>query len=168
MQGGLEDEDASEEEQVADLSGVQVEVVDGNHEGTKWLIVNGVHICHKQKEYPGEVRWRCADWRWFKCPFIISTREEDGEVKVVKMTDLEGHRCSKDKTGVILHRFKLKLKERMQSNLDENWSKIWSSERTRLLDSVKDQPELTTQLLLDMKDSRYFRQNKRQNDAPNP
>ena len=71
------------------------------------------------------------------------------------MTDLEGHRCSKDKTGVILHRFKLKLKERMQSNLDENWS----SERTRLLDSVKDQPELTTQLLLEMKDSRSFRVN---------
>ena len=75
------------------------------------------------------------------------------------MTDPEGHRCSKDKAGVILHKFKLKLKERMQANLDENWSKIWSSERTRLLDSVKDQPELTTQLLLEMKDSRSFRVN---------
>ena len=21
----------------------------------------------------GEVKWRCADWRWFKCPFVIST-----------------------------------------------------------------------------------------------
>ena len=50
---------------------------------------------------------------------------QDGEVKVVKMTEPEGHRCSKDKTGVILHKFKLKLKERMQSNLDKNWSKIW-------------------------------------------
>ena len=160
LQGGLgDDEEDAEEEGVPDLSGVHVEVVDSTHEGTKWLIVNGVHICHKQKEWPGEVKWRCADWRWFKCPFAISTREEDGEVKVVKMTDPEGHRCSKDKAGVILHKFKLKLKERMQANLDENWSKIWSSERTRLLDSVKDQPELTTQLLLEMKDSRSFRVN---------
>ena len=28
---------------------------------------------------------------------------QDGEVKVVKMTEPEGHRCSKDKTRVILH-----------------------------------------------------------------
>ena len=90
-------------------------------------------LTRRTKEQSG---WRCADWRWFKCPFIISTREEDEEIKVVKMTDPEGHRCSKDKTGVILHKFKLKLKERMQANLDENWSKVWSSERTKLLESV--------------------------------
>ena len=73
------------------------------------------------------------------------------------MTDPEGHRCSKDKTGVMLHRFKLKLKERMQSNLDEKWSKVRSSERTKLLESVKDEPEITRQLLLEMKDSRSYR-----------
>ena len=66
-------------------------------------------------------------------PYLSQAESEDvqtgdgssQEVKVVQMTDPEGHRCSKDKTGVILHKFKLKLKERMQSNLDENWSKIW-------------------------------------------
>ena len=138
VQGGLEveDEEATEEDLIPDLSGVQVELVDSTHEGTKWLIVNGIHICHKQKEWPEEVEWRCADWRWSKCPFSISTREANGEVEVIKMTDPEGHRCSKDKTGVMLHRFKLKLKERMQSNLDEKWSKVWSSERTKLLESV--------------------------------
>ena len=57
---------------------------------------------------------------------------QDGEVKVVKMTEPEGHRCSKDKTGVILHKFKLKLKERMQSNLDKNWSKIWKKKNPYL------------------------------------
>ena len=110
VEGGLEDdEEDGTEEEVLDLGGVHVEVVDSTHEGTTWLIVNGIHICHKQREWPGEVKWRCADWRWFKCPFFISTREEDGVIKVVKMTDPEGHRCSKDKTGVILHKFKLQV-----------------------------------------------------------
>ena len=45
VQGGLEDEDeedAAQEDLIPDLSGVHVEVVDSTHEGTKWLIVNGV------------------------------------------------------------------------------------------------------------------------------
>ena len=52
VQGGpeVEDEEATEEDLIPDLSGVQVELVDSTHEGTKWLIVNGIHICHKQKE----------------------------------------------------------------------------------------------------------------------
>ena len=73
VQGGLEDEDeedVTEEDLIPDLSGVQVEVVDSTHEGT--LIVYRVHICHKQREWPGEVKWRCAcccipqvtSWRW--------------------------------------------------------------------------------------------------------
>ena len=108
-------------------------VVDSTHEGTKWLIVYGVHICHKQR---GQVEMcRLENLQsalemveMVQVPFchlMSSTGGQDGEVKVVQMTDPEGHRCSKDKTGVILHKFKLKLKERMQSNLDENRSKIW-------------------------------------------
>ena len=50
VQGGLEDEDATEEDLILDLSGVHVEVVDSTHEGTKWLIVN----CHKQREWLGK------------------------------------------------------------------------------------------------------------------
>ena len=46
----VEDEDATEEDLIPDLSGVHVEVVESTHEGTKWLIVNGIHICHKQRE----------------------------------------------------------------------------------------------------------------------
>ena len=37
-----------------------MEVVDSTHEGTKWLFVYGVHICHKQIECPAEVKWRCS------------------------------------------------------------------------------------------------------------
>ena len=54
-------------------------------------------------------------------------------------------------------KFKLRLRERMTSNLDEGFAKIWSEERSKLLESLKDQPELTNQVLLEMKDSRSFR-----------
>ena len=46
VQGGpeVEDEDATEEDLIPDLSGVHIEVVDSTHEGTKWLIVNGAYL----------------------------------------------------------------------------------------------------------------------------
>ena len=131
VQGGLEDEaeeDATEEDLILDLSGVHVEVVDSTHEGTKWLIVYGVHICHKQRGQVENLQSALEMVKMVQVPFchlMSSTGGQDGEVKVFQMTDPEGHRCSKDKTGVILHKFKMKLKERMQSTLDENWSKIW-------------------------------------------
>ena len=52
VQGGheVEDEDATEEDLVLDLSGVHVELVDSTHLGTKWLIVSGDHICLKQRD----------------------------------------------------------------------------------------------------------------------
>ena len=136
VQGGpeVEDEEATEEDLVPDLSGVHVKLVDSTHEGTKWLIVNGVHICQKQREWPGDVKWQCADWRWFKCPFSISTRVENGEVKVVKMTDPEGHRCSIDKTGDFVQiQTKVERKEVIKSG-----QKFEASERTKLLESVKE------------------------------
>ena len=59
----------------------------------------------------------------------------------------------------------------MKSNLEERFGKIWSEERSKLLESLKDQPELTNQVLLEMKDSRSFRVGgtacKRKTDSPN-
>ena len=81
------------------------------------------------------------------------------------------HVCSPEKVGVIMHKFKLRLRERMKSNLEERFGKIWSEERSKLLESLKDQPELTNQVLLEMKDSRSFRVGgtacKRKTDSPN-
>ena len=101
------------------MEGVQGgKVFDSTHEGTKWLIVYGVHICHKQRGQVENLQSALEMVKMVQVPFchlMSSTGGQDGEVKVVQMTDPEGHRCSKDKTGVILHKFKLKLKERMQS-----------------------------------------------------
>ena len=65
-----EEEDEEEQDQaVQDLAGVKVELVDGL-KGSKWLIVDDVHICHKKREYSNETKWRCAAYYNFKCPFI--------------------------------------------------------------------------------------------------
>ena len=125
---------------------------------SKWFVVDDVHICHWYKKYENETKWRCSGYHLFKCPFQLSTIEkDDGEVVLVKMSDPKSHICSQEKAGVILHKFRLKLRERMQGNLDDQWNKIWAEERTKLLESLKDQPELSNQVLLEMKDARSFR-----------
>ena len=43
-------DEAGIEDAVDDFGDVQVEIVEGDKEGSTWLIVNGVHICHKQVE----------------------------------------------------------------------------------------------------------------------
>ena len=154
--GDPEEELDDEGQGADDLSEMKVELVEGDH-GVNWLVVDGVHILHKKREYPNEIKWRCSGFYNFKCPFILSTKEKDGEVVVVKMADPMVHVCSQEKVGVIMHKFKLRLRERMTSNLDEGFAKIWSEERSKLLESLKDQPELTNQVLLEMKDSRSFR-----------
>ena len=163
--GGAEQEEGAEGDEleeegngdVQDLTGVNIELVDGLNEGSKWLVVDGVHILHKMKEYTNETKWKCSAYYHFKCPFRLSTMEKDGEIILVKMADPMSHICSEDKVGVILHKFRLKLKARMQGNLDEQWSKIWGDERSKLLQSIKDDPELSSQVLLEMKNSRSFR-----------
>ena len=62
-----------------DLDGITLEVVDGMKEGSRWLIVNDVHICHKQKVFKGDDVWRCEDFRQYRCPFKIVTTREEGE-----------------------------------------------------------------------------------------
>ena len=39
------------EDQEEDLDGIKLEVVEGNKEGSRWLIVDSVHICHKQQMF---------------------------------------------------------------------------------------------------------------------
>ena len=154
-----------------DLSTVKLEVVAGNKESSRWLIVDGIHICHQQQETEKDLLWRCEDYRHFKCPFKITTTKLEGEneLKVVSMTNAELHTCAKDKVRPIVHKFRLKLANRMRKDVDVVWRKVWEEERTLLLDGLKEQPELTSQLLMELKDSRSFRdfaQRARARDVP--
>ena len=71
-EGGIEDA-------VDDFGDVQVEIVEGDKEGSTWLIVNGVHICHKQVENVKHWFWRCEDFRRYKCPFKITATEIESQ-----------------------------------------------------------------------------------------
>ena len=49
-----------------DLDGIAIEVVEGNKPGSRWLIVDFVHICHEQKVFLKHDVWRCEDFREYK------------------------------------------------------------------------------------------------------
>ena len=78
------DDNMEVEEEVDDnmeneLDGIILEVVYGIKEGSRWLIVDDVHICHKQQVFKGHDVWRCEDFRSYRCPFKIVTTKEEGE-----------------------------------------------------------------------------------------
>ena len=148
------------EDEEKDLENIKIELVEGDKAGSRWLIVDSVHICHRVQNFGANVEWRCEDHRHFKCPFkILTTGEVDNEsgVKIVKMTKAVLHTCCKDKVKPIVHKFKLRLCNRMRKDLDVNWSKIWDEERKNLIEELKESPLLTNQVLLELKDSRSFR-----------
>ena len=111
------------EDKEKDLDGIKLEVVEGNKEGSRWLIVDSVHICHKQQVFQNHDVWRCEDFRDYKCPFKIITTKEESEngLQIVTMTKKLLHNCSKDKVKPILHKFRLKLAKRMRADLDTPW-----------------------------------------------
>ena len=50
------------EDKEKDLDGIKLEVVEGNKEGSRWLIVDSVHICHKQQVFLNVYDvWRCEE-----------------------------------------------------------------------------------------------------------
>ena len=99
-----------------ELDGIILEVVDGIKEGSRWLIVDDVHICHKQQVFKGHNVWRCEDFRSYRCPFKIVTTKEEGEneLRIVSMTKAIVQNCSKDKVKPIIHKM---------LRLWQNWEK---------------------------------------------
>ena len=143
-----------------ELDGIILEVVYGIKEGSRWLIVDDVHICHKQQVFKRHDVWRCKDFRSYRCPFKNVTTKEEGEneLRILSVTEAIVHNCSKDKVKPILHKFKLKLNKRMREEVDLTWRKIWDEERKKLIDGLKNEsPLLLNQVLLEMKDAKSFR-----------
>ena len=65
MDGEL-DEDELNGDLEKDLDGIAIEVVEGNKPGSRWLIVDFVHICHEQKVFLKHDVLRCEDFREYK------------------------------------------------------------------------------------------------------
>ena len=153
----MEVEEEVDDNMENELDGIILEVVDGIKEGSRWLIVDDVHICHKQQVFKGHDVWRYEDFRSYRCPFKIVTTKEEGEneLRIVSMTKAIVHNCSKDKVKPIIHKFKLKLNKRMREEVDLAWRKIWDEEREKLIDSLKkESPLLLNQVLLELKDAK--------------
>ena len=54
-----------------DIDSHTIEIVDGEKEGSKWLIIDEIYICHRDNTSKGNVRetlgWECRGRRQFKC-----------------------------------------------------------------------------------------------------
>ena len=149
-------------------SDIKLEIVDGEKEGSRWLIVDDTHICYQNnvKGKKGEnrrwkvdsIRWECSKRRHMGCPFQIFTSlpENGAPIKALSMKKPQVHTCSAEKLTPLMHKFRLKLASRMQDDLDLSWTKIWNEERQLLLEEVKDQPGLLQQVILEMGDAELF------------
>ena len=183
LQGTVEDEDRVDEEDRADEEGradeedraleeeeegvgehfkdTELEPLGGDREGTTWLVINGVHICYMRKDRGSKktTAWECAGRRRLGCQFKIRTTNSEGPeaLSIITMSDPEIHTCSADKVAPLMQKFRLRLSTRMTEDLDVGWSKIWTEERSRLLGSLKDHPELNQQVMLEMSDVEAFR-----------
>ena len=49
LDANIEVEEEADDNMENELDGIILEVVDGIKEGSRWLIVDDVHICHKQQ-----------------------------------------------------------------------------------------------------------------------
>ena len=140
---------------------IELELIGGEREGTTWLVIDAVHIClmRKDKSTKKTTAWECSGRRRLGCEFKIRTTnfEGPGALKVVTMSDTEIHTCSADKVAPLMQKFRLQLNKRMTEDLDVGWSKIWNEERSSLLGSLKNQPELHQQVISEMGDSECFR-----------
>ena len=128
-------------------SDIKLEIVNGEKEGSGWLIVDDTHICYQNnvKGKKGEnrrwkvdsIRWECSKRRHMGCPFQIFTSlpENGAPIKALSMKKPQVHTCSAEKLTPLMHKFRLKLASRMQDDLDLSWTKIWNKERQLLLPS---------------------------------
>ena len=90
LQRGVREEidDISDEETMADeedgenFQNTELELLDGDREGTKWLVINGVHICYMRKDKGTKktTAWECSGRRRLGCEFKIRTTNSEGPV----------------------------------------------------------------------------------------
>ena len=87
----VDDEGEGQEEQNGHFEDTELEIMEGERAGTKWLFINQVHICYKlnSKETKKSVAWECSGRRRLGCPFKIVTTKVEGsqDISILKMSD---------------------------------------------------------------------------------
>ena len=99
-----------------ELNKIKAEYIDGDKEGSQWLVLDDIFILHKYG-YKGdnEVFWECQDRRRNGCNFKAATLlgDEDEEVPVLSFSyKLNAHACGRSKVGLIMQKFRNRKKAR--------------------------------------------------------
>ena len=126
-----------------ELEKIQVKIIDGDKEYSKWLVVDDIYICHRYQGSEEETFWECSGRRKYKCPFKLGTfLDADGDIRLSFMYKLECHDCGQNKLGPIMHIFKSTLKHRMKGNYKAKFHKIFNEEKKLLINRYSDNPGL--------------------------
>ena len=164
-----QDDDSTEVEEIdsedyleQDIDSHTIEIVYGEKEESKWLIIDGIYICHRDNTSKGNVRetlgWECRGRRQFKCRFRAGTYTDDnGTIKLNFMWKLSICHCEQNKVFPILHKFKLELKHEMKSNYKASFAKVFDDKRRCLIKKYSTNPDLLERISYNLKDKRSFR-----------
>ena len=140
-----------------DLAGHEIEIVQGDKDGSKWLFLDDIYILHKKEETVNAVFWECSGRRRFNCKFKCATIEGEDGLEMSFMYKLEIHSCGQSKLGPIIHKFKNSLKEEMRANYKASFSKVFEMKRNELMRKYSDQPDILERINYELKDKRSYR-----------
>ena len=143
-----------------ELSNMKTEIIEGDKEGSRWLVLDDVFILHKYGfKSKNEIFWECAERRRNGCNYKAATIIDD-EVENPVLSyayKLDTHSCCQSKAGPIMRKFRNVIKRRMASEYKTHFRIIFEQERKALLQKYKDQPDLLETIVYELKARKCFR-----------
>ena len=70
----LEDEDK--------IDSHKVELISGEKDGSKWLLMDDIYILHKKDESSSKEFWECSGRRRYDCKFKCATMYDEEQIRV--------------------------------------------------------------------------------------
>ena len=137
---------------------LDLKIIEGDKDGSKWLLVDDIFICHQYQRSEKQIFWECSGRKKLNCPFKIGTYEdESGQIKASYAYKASCHDCRQGKVGPILHIFRSTIKKRMQENYKAKFHTIFNEEKKILVDKYKDDKDLLERIIYELKDKRSYR-----------
>ena len=90
-----------------DVAKHKIELVQGEKDGSRWLVMDDIYILHKKEISKNEIFWECSGRRRFNCQFKCATFEGEDALEISFMYKLETHSCGQSKLGPIIQKFKI-------------------------------------------------------------